>query len=110
MLPAMNDELFTYTEDEVRELVLKLHPRITAYIRGILGGGEIQGPGRRHIPRCPVHIPRPQDQDSGKQGAGISLPHGKEQMPQHGHTPQHRKLVDKHRQHYGFGLGDSRLT
>ena len=40
MLPAMNDELFTYTEDEVRELVLKLHPRITAYIRGILGGGQ----------------------------------------------------------------------
>ncbi len=40
MLPAMNDELFTYTEDEVRELVLKLHPRITAYIRGILGGGK----------------------------------------------------------------------
>ncbi|HIW53072.1 MAG TPA: hypothetical protein H9919_06605, partial [Candidatus Alistipes excrementipullorum] len=36
----MNDELFTYTEDEVRELVLKLHPRITAYIRGILGGGK----------------------------------------------------------------------
>ena len=42
MLPAMNDELFTYTEDEVRELVLKLHPRITAYIRGILGGGKSQ--------------------------------------------------------------------
>lgn len=40
MSPAMNDELFTYTEDEVRELVLKLHPRITAYIRGILGGGK----------------------------------------------------------------------
>lgn len=40
MLPAMNDELFTYTEDEVRELVLKLHPRITAYIRGILGRGK----------------------------------------------------------------------
>ena len=40
MSPAMNDELFTYTEDEVRELVLKLNPRITAYIRGILGGGK----------------------------------------------------------------------
>lgn len=42
MSPTMNDELFTYTEDEVRELVLKLHPRITAYIRGILGGGKFK--------------------------------------------------------------------
>lgn len=36
----MNENLFTYSEEEVRELVLQLYPRLTAYIRGFLGGGR----------------------------------------------------------------------
>lgn len=36
----MSERLFTYSDDAVRELVLKLYPRVTAYIRGILGGGR----------------------------------------------------------------------
>lgn len=38
----MKEELFTYDEDDIRELVLKLYPRITAYIRGLLGGSKSQ--------------------------------------------------------------------
>ncbi len=33
----MQETLFTYSEDEVRQLALRLYPRITAYIRGMLG-------------------------------------------------------------------------
>lgn len=35
----MNRKLFTYSEDEVRELVLKIHPRIIPYINGLLAKG-----------------------------------------------------------------------
>lgn len=36
----MGERAFTYTDSEIRELVLKLYPRITAYITGLLGGGR----------------------------------------------------------------------
>ena len=36
----MEERTFTYTDEEIRELVLKIYPRITAYIRGLLGGGR----------------------------------------------------------------------
>ncbi len=39
----MNDALFTYSESEVRELVLQLYPRLTAYIRGFLGNARVAG-------------------------------------------------------------------
>lgn len=35
----MNQDLFTYSEDEVRELVLRIHPRIIPYINGLLTKG-----------------------------------------------------------------------
>ncbi len=34
----MEHKLFTYTEEEIRETVLSLYPRITAYIRGFSKG------------------------------------------------------------------------
>ena len=35
----MDDRMFTYSESEVRDLVLKIHPRIVPYIRSLLSRG-----------------------------------------------------------------------
>lgn len=36
----MDDRMFTYSESEVRDLVLKIHPRIVPYIRSLLSRGQ----------------------------------------------------------------------
>lgn len=38
----MDTRLFTYSEDEVRDLVLKIHPRIVPYINSLLSRGGRQ--------------------------------------------------------------------
>ena len=38
----MDTRLFTYSEDEVRDLVLKIHPRIVPYINSLLSRGGQQ--------------------------------------------------------------------
>ena len=38
----MTDSLFRYTPEEMRRLVLRIHPRMTAYIRRLLGRGSRQ--------------------------------------------------------------------
>ncbi len=34
----MEDKIFTYSEEEIREVILEIHPRITAYIHGFSKG------------------------------------------------------------------------
>jgi len=36
----MAEQLFTYSEDEMRELVLQIYSRMIAYIRGFVGNGK----------------------------------------------------------------------